>query len=85
MSAQLHLLHGVATRCSANALHAHLYMHDTACPQHLMRICPAGVQAIEAFRKDPPTTVFLLTKCWCAGNRGISEGSAHHGVPAVHA
>ena len=41
-----------------------------------MRICPAGVQAIEAFQKDPPTTVFLLSMR--SGSVGINLTSANY-------
>ena len=51
-------------------------MNDTACRQHLMPICPAGVQAIEAFQKDPPTTVFLLSMR--SGSVGINLTSANY-------
>ncbi len=51
-------------------------MNDTACRQRLMRICPACVQAIEAFQKDPPTTVFLLSMR--SGSVGINLTSANY-------
>ena len=51
-------------------------MNDTACRQHLMRICLACVQAIEAFQKDPPTTVFLLSMR--SGSVGINLTSANY-------
>lgn len=51
-------------------------MNDMACRQHFTRICPADVQAIEAFQKDPPTTVFLLSMR--SGSVGINLTSANY-------